>query len=131
MFQRDESADGAGAYLAEDVDLIPLFLVSKFGRPSEGDGLRVSGIYTFTSEKGVVFTVHDYKNTTLWAADEGLPTPEQFWASQSAEEFSVGSKGEPPEAFITWLLSEQERWASERESRLTMPSSPLQGSSDA
>ena len=76
---RDESVDSSGAYVVEELEVAPLFLVERFGAPGAGDGLRVSGYYTFRSANGVIFTVHDYKTTTLWADDEGLPTPQEFW----------------------------------------------------
>ena len=111
IFTRDETANAGGTYLVEQADLIPRFLVSRFGQPSEGDGIRVSGEYTFVSNSGDVFTVHDYKSTTLWATDEGLPTPEQFWASEAVEDFSIGGRGDSnAKEFVGWLLKEQETW---------------------
>lgn len=111
MYQRDDKADANGTYLVVDIDLIPQFLVSTFGAPLEGDGLRVSGEILFSSKSGQVFSVHDYKNTTLWATDEGLPTPEEFWNSSQLEEFSLASKDEyDHQSFLQWLLGEQKKW---------------------
>lgn len=111
MFTRNDTANTSGTYLLEEVDLIPKFLVSVYGPPSAGDGFRVSGEYTFVSSSGNVFTVHDYKSTTLWATDEGLLTPKQFWKSDKEEEFSIGGKNEPEaKIFVEWLLKEQEAW---------------------
>jgi hypothetical protein len=70
-YVRDESLDSSAAYLVDEIDVAPKFLVERFGAPGEGDGLRVSGCFTFRSEDAVVFTIHDYKSTTLWATDEG------------------------------------------------------------
>ena len=74
MFSRDESINSGGAYWADRVDVAPLFLVEEFGPPAVGDGIRASGQYTFRSETSIVFTVHDYKVTTLWATDEPSDT---------------------------------------------------------
>jgi hypothetical protein len=104
MFSRDESISSGGAYWADRVDVAPVFLAGEFGAPAAGDGIRVSGQYTFRSETGIVFTVHDYKATTLWATDEDLPTPEAFWQLHAAQEFSIGSRGVDAKAFREWLL---------------------------
>jgi hypothetical protein len=117
MFVRNHGADTEGLYLVADVDLIPRFLVSTFGEPGMGDGVRVSGEYVFTSENCEVFTVHDYKSTTLWDSDpsEGLPTPEEFWSSSHKEEMSLGSKdGHDYRSFLNWLLEKQDAWSREQ-----------------
>jgi len=110
MFSRDESISSGGAYWADRVDVAPRFLVEEFGPPAAGDGMRVSGQYTFRSETSIVFTVHDYKATTLWATDEDLPTPEAFWQLHSAQEFSIGSRGVDAKAFREWLLGRYRTW---------------------
>ncbi len=113
-YLRDETADGQGAAWAGDVDVAPAFLVAQFGAPAEGDGLRVSGLFTFRGTDGSVFTIHDYKQTTLWAPDEGLPTPEAFWRSARPAELSLGSRRDArdPEVlrFKAWLLEAYDRW---------------------
>lgn len=70
----------------------------------------VSGQYMFRSETSIVFTVHDYKATTLWATDEDLPTPEAFWQLHAAQEFSIGSCGLDAKAFREWLLGRYRTW---------------------
>jgi hypothetical protein len=110
MFSRDESISSGGAYWADRVDVAPIFLVQEFGPPAKGDGIRVSGHYTFCSETGIVFTIHDYKMTTLWATDEDLPTPEAFWQLHAAQEFSTGSRGVDAREFRQWLLGRYCTW---------------------
>jgi len=114
MFSRDESISSGGAYWADRVDVAPVFLVEEFGAPAAGDGIRVSGQYTFRSETGTVFTVHDYKATTLWATDEDLPTPEAFWQLHAAQEFSIGSRGVDAKAFREWLLGRYSTWLTQQ-----------------
>ena len=110
MFSRDESISSHGAYLAAEVDVAPLFLVEEFGPPAKGDGIRVSGQYTFCSADGAVFTVHDYKMTTLWTTEEGLPAPADFWKLRIGQEFSIGSRGTDTKDFSHWLLSRYRAW---------------------
>ena len=111
MYVRDDDVDISGTYNLEYIDVIPRFLVSNFGEPNAGDGIRVSGLYTFVSEAGEVFTLYDYKSTTLWAEDEGLPTAEEFWSATTKQEMSVGGEdGSDYLRFIKWLLAAQQRW---------------------
>jgi hypothetical protein len=110
MYVRDESLSSSGAYLVDEIGVSPQFLVDRFGAPSPGDGIRVSGQYTFRSKEGVVFTIHDYKSTTLWATDEGLPTPEAFWRLEESVELSIGARGNDASEFKKWVLSEYGAW---------------------
>lgn len=110
MYIRDESLSSAGAYLVDEVHVPPRFLVDRFGAPSIGDGIRVSGQYTFRSKEGVVFTIHDYKSTTLWVTDEGLPTPETFWRLTEPVELSIGARGNDATEFKKWVLGEYSAW---------------------
>jgi len=113
-FVRDDSADWNGTYRIGTVQLSPAFLVQRFGAPAQADGERVSGTYTFRSPQGAIFTVYDYKATTLWATDESLPSPEQFWSDKSPRQFSIGGRGEPSKEFESWLLAAYRDWTSGR-----------------
>jgi hypothetical protein len=110
MYVRDQSLNAGGSYLVDEVEVPPRFLVERFGAPADGDGIRVSGEYTFRSPQGVVFTIHDYKATSLWATDEGLPTPEEFWRSTVPMELSIGARGDDAGEFKTWILAEYRAW---------------------
>ena len=107
---RDESLDSGGAYLVGEIEVAPRFLVERFGKPGPDDGIRVSGYYTFRAKDGVIFTIHDYKSTTLWADDEGLPTPEEFWRLTEPVELSIGARGDDPSKFRKWVLAEYRAW---------------------
>jgi hypothetical protein len=109
-FVRDQMAATDGTYQVGEIEIAPAFLVERFGRPGKGDGLRVSGLYAFKSTTGKVFTVYDYKATTVWAEDEELPTPKVFWEDRSAQTLSIGSRGDDPAEFKHWLLSEYRSW---------------------
>lgn len=107
----------AGTHWVDDIDLSPRFLREWFGEPRPCDHYKVSGEYRFVTRKGEVFTLHDWKVTTLYhGPDSDVPTPEQFWASDEPVTFSVGGHGEDgdgsADVLIEWLLAEQEAWRS-------------------
>ena len=100
--------------LAGAVALPPRSLVSRFGPPLDGEGFKSSGSYSFTSAEGEVFTLYDWKATSLYYEGEkdpalaNLPSPAVFWSSSLPFEFKVGarrgSKGKSQ--FCEWLLAE-------------------------
>jgi hypothetical protein len=92
-----------------DVEIPPALVIKRFGPPTEGDGYKVSGEFVFVDSKGEVFVVHDWKSTSLW--EEGLPTPEEFWARAEAEELSIGTRDVDTADFKQWFL-EQLGWRS-------------------
>ena len=100
-----------GTSLVADIELIPGYLARSYGPPGPGDGLRVSGMYTFVSDADEVFTIYDYKSTTVWDADSSLPTPQDFWSSSEPVELSVGgADGSDHESFVKWITEKQSRW---------------------
>ena len=110
-YRHSRDADTAGTSLVADIELIPGYLARSYGAPGPGDGLRVSGMYTFISDAGEVFTIYDYKSTTAWDTDSGLPTPEDFWSSGEPVELSVGgAHGSDHESFVAWIEEQQARW---------------------
>jgi hypothetical protein len=101
-----------GTHLLDEVFVAPNRLVSEFGPPADGDEYKVSGMYVFTGPGGEIFTVYDWKATTLFfdGEDDGeeclAPTREQFWASTNSEELHIGGKSEKLlDAFKKWLLT--------------------------
>jgi hypothetical protein len=110
LFQRDGAQDTSATYLVGEVEVAPRFLTERFGVPEKGDELRVSGSYTFKSASGKIFTLYEYKSTTVWATDEGLPTPEAFWRETKAQTLSIGSRGNDPTEFKNWILQEYRLW---------------------
>lgn len=107
----------AGSSYLDDLLLSPRDVVARFGPPSGGDGLKVSGSYTFVRQPGIVFTLYDWKLTSLYERGNGieadhpdarLPTPEEFWASETPERLNIGGfehRGDV-EHFKRWLLQQ-------------------------
>jgi hypothetical protein len=110
MFRLDPHADTAGTCRVNAIEIPPAVLVGLFGPPGPAslEG-KVSGDYRFTSDAGDVFTLYDYKQTTLYHGDddERWPTPAAFWAGTEPVEFSIGGRGHGPADFRGWLV---ERW---------------------
>ena len=88
----------------------PAGLVELFGDTGDGDGYKISRRHVFTSERGDVFTVYDWKETTLYrGSGSGAPTPEEFWRSQEWKILRVGGRiGTNPRPFLKWLQAQYE-----------------------
>ena len=67
-----------GTCLIGYIEISPVNLIKKFGYPNMCDGYKVSGAYAFQDENGDVFTLYDWKYTTLYDS-ENTYTPEEFW----------------------------------------------------
>lgn len=110
-------ADRSGTSYLGTIELSPRRLVARFGRPTPGDPMKVAGEYTFQDQQGNVFTLYDWKCTSIWEIAEGyieegeeptLPTPEQFWSLEEPVTLNIGGKsghGDLPE-FMKWLQGE-------------------------
>jgi hypothetical protein len=90
--------------------LVARQLVDRFGPPGEADGYKVSGEYRFEDSQGRVYTVYDWKETTLFddGVEEGdelsAPTPEEFWGNENPATFQIGGRADNDvEAFKNWL----------------------------
>ena len=64
----------------DEIRVAPRRLVAVFGPPAKVDGYKVSGEYVFSDAAGSVFTVYDWKSTTLYEdyvvnCVAGIPTP--------------------------------------------------------
>jgi hypothetical protein len=102
MFKLDNDANSGGTCLQGYVELVPRRLVEKFGYP-RGNSYKSSGEYTFRGEDGEVWTLYDWKATTLYEPD-GIH-PDELWASDQPFEFNVGGNA-PASDFIDWLEKE-------------------------
>lgn len=114
MFRLTPDADTGDTSGIDSVVLPPAFLVARFGPPGRRtlDG-KVSGQYRFTSSAGDVFTLYDWKETTLYhGEDSDAPSPAEFWADPEPCVLSIGGSGEDNDdglnlaatAFREWLL---------------------------
>lgn len=112
-FRFDPEADIDDTYRRGSITIPPKRLVDVFGPPQEADGYKVSGRYTFTDRAGNVFTVYDWKATTLFddgvgeGEESGSPSPEEFWGNWYPETLNIGGReGGDLEAFRRWLLEQ-------------------------
>lgn len=100
MFKLSQDADTNGSHRQSEIYVSPAKLIEKFGEPIESDGYKVSGEYVFDNDEGEVFTLYDWKATTLY--DDYGVTPSDFWQEQSAVQFNIGGKTNAFD-FVDWL----------------------------
>ena len=101
-FRLDPKANITGTHLVGYIEAQPFVLVAVFGKPHESDGYKVSGEYVFSNDRGEVFTLYDWKSTSLYFGP-GAPTPEEFWESDVVHELNIGGKTDAKE-FIEWFV---------------------------
>ncbi len=85
------------------VEMIPKFLIERFGRPSPGDGNKVSGLFLFTDEHGAVFSIYDWKLTGSY---NPTCSPEELWDLEEIIALNIGSNSRSRETlkrFLRWL----------------------------
>ena len=90
-----------GTHLQDSIMVAPQALVAAFGEPGESDGYKVSGEYVFRSDEGEVFTLYDWKMTTLYDGANTL-RPHDLWDLESPIEFHIGGNTGAGE-FKEWL----------------------------
>lgn len=124
-FKLNPDAEINGISHLDSIDCPPSCLVELFGKPREADGQKVSGQYVFEGTNGDVFTVYEWKETSLyWGSDNDAPTPEEFWESDESCTLMIGGhRNVSPEQFLDWLV---QRWK-EHEDRMDL----LQGRLEA
>lgn len=110
MFKLEPTADVNGTSQLTMFECPPICFVELFGEPHGADGCKVSGEYVFTNEEGQVFTVYDWKETTLyWGKGNGAPTPKRFWHSERPKSLNIGGRqGTDPGPFIKWFIQKWE-----------------------
>jgi hypothetical protein len=100
MFTLDNTLSPGGTYLQATISVAPSTLVRAFGEPTTCDEYKVSGEYLFEDCDGNVFTIYDWKSTSLY--DDNLMSPSRFWAQDYECEINIGGKVCATE-FLTWL----------------------------
>jgi hypothetical protein len=112
-FKLDPEADTNGTHGQGEITIPPKRMVDVFGPPGDCDGYKVSGKYVFTDQAGNVFTVYDWKATTLFdgGQEEGeesaLPTPEEFWGNWNPDVLHIGGRETGDlDAFKRWLAEQ-------------------------
>lgn len=93
------------------LELLPIDLVETFGKPAECDMYKISGMYIFTNDKGDIFTIYDWKETTLfWGENSDCLTPEEFWQDDELHTFQIGGNNKNKlTTFMKWLCDEFEK----------------------
>ena len=67
-------------------------IVNAIGEPEESDGYKVSGEWYFLNEEtGAVFTLYDWKSTSLYSDD--LPSVGEFRSYTGNVQFNIGGTG--------------------------------------
>jgi len=109
-FRLDLTANVNGTSGLSRVRCLPVELVEMFDKPREADGYKISGMYIFTNDDGEVFTVYDWKQTSLyWGPRSGCPSPEEFWTNDEFVFLSVGGRrGSDVDRFLNWLADRME-----------------------
>ena len=82
--------DLAGTHKVGEVYVEPFKLRVRFGPPRKSDEYKSSGEYVFKHSSGQVFTLYDWKRTTLY--DKEAYTPAQFWALKEKVLFMIGGR---------------------------------------
>jgi len=116
MFTLKLDADACGTSGRGEICLPPRALVERFGPPKPFDNYKISGEYVFVDGDGNVYTLYDWKSTSLYNDGEwpnfppAFPTPEELWAGAEAFEFHIGAGPDADvAAFARWLAGEVAR----------------------
>jgi hypothetical protein len=96
-----KSYDLNGITIMGEVEVVPADVVRCFGKPSPGDGYKISGEFVFTNDRGEVFVLHDWLSTKLYYG-EGL-SPVEFWALTLPQELNISSLDLNTTQFANWL----------------------------
>jgi hypothetical protein len=107
-FVLDPQGNCDGTHFLTEIGAAPRRLVQLFGSPGEGDDYKASGTYCFSDEQMNVFTVYDWKETSLfWDSEDGdvdAPTPEEFWQRRKEVSFHIGGNDTGDvNAYKAWL----------------------------
>ena len=112
MFELNPSANTNNLRKLAILKCPPICLVDLFCEPNKTNDYKISGMYIFSNEKGQVFTIYDWKETTLyWGQDNGTPTPKKFWHSEKPQLLNIGGQpGTNPKPFIKWFIKIYENY---------------------
>ena len=94
-FRLDQEASIAGSSLKGTFEAKYSDLERVFGKPIKADGYKVSGEWIFRSDEGKIFTVYDWKETSLY--DPSYPTVKDFRENTMPATFHVGGQGNADE----------------------------------
>jgi|10_taG_2_1085330.scaffolds.fasta_scaffold30114_3 hypothetical protein len=73
------------------ISISPKKLKKVFGKANPSDGYKISGEYAFISEdEKTLYTIYDWKMTTLYDKDESYTKPKKFWKLEKEQSFNIG-----------------------------------------
>lgn len=101
MFKLNQDANISGTCRQSEIKVAPARLIEVFGQPVECDGYKVSGEYIFEDSDGSVFTLYDWKATTLYDPEYGVPVS-LFWNDTTPTWFNIGGRKSAID-FVDWL----------------------------
>jgi hypothetical protein len=109
MFRVADMGVADGTSRMGEIELVYSDIVLAFGEPEESDGYKVSGEWTFINdETGEVFTLYDWKSTSLYDSDG--PSVEAFRACPSPQQFNIGGNHKGSVEEFKQLLRAQIEW---------------------
>jgi len=126
MYKLNPQVDTSGTDSLTMFEFPPASLVELFGETSYSDGYKITRKHVFTSDRGDIFTVYDWKQTTLYrGTDSGAPTPEEFWGSRELQVLRIGGRaGSNPRPFLKWLQGQYELRTAIRKPRFSTDGRP-------
>ncbi len=104
MFTLSPFIDTTGVTTMGEIEVAPATIVARFGSPRNSDENKVSGEFVFADQRGEPFVVHDWKSTSLW--EDGLPSPEEFWASDEPQELCIATRDLDTSVFEEWFAKQ-------------------------
>lgn len=101
-FRLSPDADTNGTSLEGYVSVVPAKVVEVFAGGREADSYKVSRSWAFESSVGDVFTLYEYKQTSLY--DTRNPSPDRFWGQRRAVLLHIGGRDDRHiDEFKAWL----------------------------
>lgn len=98
-----------GTFRVGDILVSPSDLILLFGKPGKSDGYKISGEYSFHNvTTGAVFTIYDWKCTSLYDSD--CPNPEDFWSRAQLITFNIGGNDKGNIEEFKQLIHKQIEW---------------------
>lgn len=101
MYHLNNNASISGTHLVGEINTSPRLLLKAFGIPNtREDSYKVSGSYTFIDDYGEVFTLYDWKSTSLY--DPEYENPIDFWCNDVSQCFHIGGNTDCSN-FLKWI----------------------------
>ena len=105
-FARVTEVPPSGLVPLGSLDMIPNLLVERFGEPSPVNGYKVSGRFIFADERGNVFSIYDWKMTSLYhGSTNSALFPDELWSLDEIVPLQMGGlrNQKSLDKFLSWL----------------------------